>query len=559
MLLDYIKIPRVFTFYTAHMLSWNETGDLMPTHHYCTKCGQMFAAVLKVRSNMGYLYVDDKVIYCPHCRERYIASSYKGRSYDIAIKSKDDIMPLDMTIKLEKFKYGLKLSISGVELKPIADMALWNKSRYTETITFDINKRKTIFKKDDLIKIELGDPFDTTFIDNSHFTNLFGHPCIAEYKKRMTDMMQLLRKEICKSLKNKLGHKIKSMYRSYGSEFGPFVIPIMNIAYRMICIDAPNLTNQILNSNPHSRFEPKGHPVYIPNAGGIMSADFCNTIRKEKDTISAFIKLAGLPNKRIFRRILAREPFDFVLLSRIYKTFDENIDNTITVYKYCITGEERTDYRDGFVYPDIRRTLENAHKIGKYYSGSDVMKLFTHTHKHTHNDDEFRDIAYMLGMMNRKIKDKFYKNKPSILAVHDWLASEDWKTKNEPIDFDIDTPLCKRLVMQINNMKFTIPKTSFDLHAAGKIFHNCVGTYTDKVINEESQIVFAADDKGKLTICIEVCDNSVVQAKLFANKLVSSNYVLNTAVIDWAEKAKVNWQSCRDIQPKAKQIAAIAV
>ncbi|WP_196600047.1 PcfJ domain-containing protein [Pectinatus frisingensis] len=563
MLLDYIKIPHVFTFYSAYAHDYIDNQN-RKVAHYCTECGWEFSVTWPVRSNMGWEYTDDKLVYCPGCGKAYIRKTYKGHNLNIKVIDMGDIVPLDMTLKLEKFKYGLRLTIKGKEMSVknmSADHELWMKDRYVETITFNLHKRKTIFKRVygltnlEPLEIEIGNPYDETFCKESHLSSLYYHPSLKPYKEKITNMLHILRREVCRWLTKTTGHKIKHMYKSYGTENSLLLIPIMNIAYRIICLDAPNLSDAVLYSDFYRQYNTQRTraQIYYPDEK-YLTNDRLDFIRKEKDTVSAFIKLAGLPDKRIFRRILTAEPFDFILLSKIYTTFDKNIDNTIAVYKYCTTTSTATCSNE-IIYPNIEETIKDAHKISQYYSGSEVMKLF----KHTHNGNEFHDTAYMLGMMNKKIKDKFYKSNPSILTVHDWLASENWKAKHESIDFNIKTPLYKRLIMQIDNMEFFAPKTSLELYMAGKTFHNCVGTYKDRVINDESQIIFAADDKGKLTICIEVCDNRIVQAKLFANKLVSSNYVLNTAVIDWAEKAKVNWQSCRDIQPKAKQIAAIAV
>ena len=88
-------------------------------------------------------------------------------------------------------------------------------------------------------------------------------------------------------------------------------------------------------------------------------------------------------------------------------------------------------------------------------------------------------------------------------------------------------------------MKFYLPEHSSELMKGGKIMHNCVGTYGRRMANGECIIVYMTDDNGKLTACLEVRDNSLVQAKLKYNKPVSLDPVINDAIIDWCKKAEL--------------------
>ncbi|WP_196605792.1 PcfJ domain-containing protein [Pectinatus haikarae] len=141
----------------------------------------------------------------------------------------------------------------------------------------------------------------------------------------------------------------------------------------------------------------------------------------------------------------------------------------------------------------------------------------------------------------KKLQDEAEKEK---------LFGNSTNEEHKMIPFDIDNPLCRRLAMQSDRIKFFLPGTSFDLYTAGKKLKNCVGAYVDEVKNKETQIVLVSDDKGKLVVCIEVKNNKVEQAKLFANKCVSTDPLLNAEVIDWAEKAKIDWQGCSDIKQR---------
>lgn len=496
---------------------------------------------------MGGKYIADLKVICPDC-----GTAYDTRSSSSADVNTTDTIPLNIRIELESFAYGYRLTACGMELMPSPDMQMWYKRMFVERIYFDIDKRKTTFKKYVNGKIkscyELGNPFDYEFRRESNLTYLFGHSPISGYRSQFTRLIQKLRKSIVKSLSKKMGFKVKSMYRSYGKNYGPFIIPILNIAYRMICIDAPNLSNKVLSAVPWG-IDDTGAPIYYPDKK-FLSLKTLDSIRKSKNTTSAFINLTGLPDKRAFRKIINKEPFDAILLSQIYKNFNKNIDDTVSIYRYCVTP-----YGNGYYesYPYVNDLLSDAEHINAYYSADDTTKLF----KHGNRAYEFNDTASMLSTMSDDLKRKFLAVKPSILAAHDWLAEAQWKENHKMIPFDLSNPLCRRLAMQSGRIKFFLPHTSFDLYDAGKKLKNCVGSYVDRVINNESQIVLVSDDKGKLVICIEVSSNkqNLVQAKLFGNKPVSTDKVLNTTVINWAEKIGVNWRVCPDVAATANNDA----
>ncbi|WP_196601720.1 PcfJ domain-containing protein [Pectinatus frisingensis] len=545
MLLGYVNIPQMFTFYTAYMDEIDYESGSMPAIHYCPACGQEFSARWAVMHNMGYTYTNDKEVFCPNCGTLHNRRGFRRDNKNVLCLGRKDTVPVNMLIKLEEFKYGLRLTASGAEITPdeMGSM-LWYKKHYNETITFDINKRKTVLKKGSM-EIELGNPFDPEFADNSNLRYLYGHTCINKYHSQMLDLLKKLRTGICKALTKKLNHNIGSMYRPYGSDNGPFIYSVINIAYRMICVDAPNLSNRYLHDYRKADNEA---PIYCPADEKFFAKKF-NCIRKAKDTISAFIEIAGLPDKRAFRRILAKEPLDWWLLSDIYKTFNQNIDDTVTIYNHC-TEQKCNGY--SYYYLDCKDILLNAAEISQYYSKDDVVKLFKSSVKTGVRHDPYilTDTARLLHYMSEKVKQKFNIVKPSIATAHDWLSAEQWKEEHKMIPFDIDNPLCRRLAMQSDRIKFFLPGTSFDLYTAGKKLKNCVGSYVDEVKNKETQIVLVSDDKGKLVVCIEVKNNKVEQAKLFANKCVSTDPLLNAEVIDWAEKAKIDWQGCSDIKQR---------
>ena len=77
---------------------------------------------------------------------------------------------------------------------------------------------------------------------------------------------------------------------------------------------------------------------------------------------------------------------------------------------------------------------------------------------------------------------------------------------------------------------------------------NCVGSYAERVLDNESAIVVVTDDSMNPVACLELRNtamggtpkfNELVQAKIFANKPTWQNETVNSAVLTWAKQLKI--------------------
>jgi hypothetical protein len=117
------------------------------------------------------------------------------------------------------------------------------------------------------------------------------------------------------------------------------------------------------------------------------------------------------------------------------------------------------------------------------------------------------------------------------------------KVKNKSIQ---QSDIYKRLEATIDGYEFSVPKETHALVDIGTKLHNCVATYTDRVIKGAVAIV-AVSKNNELQACIEVTPRDdgqafvlIHQAKLSCNQPVREDPVLNKAVIDWADKVKLD-------------------
>ena len=74
----------------------------------------------------------------------------------------------------------------------------------------------------------------------------------------------------------------------------------------------------------------------------------------------------------------------------------------------------------------------------------------------------------------------------------------------------------KKLEDDIDGYSFRLPKTSIQMCEIGCSLHNCVASYAERVDSKDCTIVYARKD-GAYKICIEVCENRVMQELIDRN------------------------------------------
>ena len=110
--------------------------------------------------------------------------------------------------------------------------------------------------------------------------------------------------------------------------------------------------------------------------------------------------------------------------------------------------------------------------------------------------------------------------------------------------------------MQMERIRFILPERSQELYDAGDALHNCVSSYADRVRDGKTHIVLMVDDRGKLTACIEVIDNTIQQAKLDRNRAVAQEPAINDEIITWAQKVGLQYSTCPDIKTTPTTVTA---
>ena len=115
---------------------------------------------------------------------------------------------------------------------------------------------------------------------------------------------------------------------------------------------------------------------------------------------------------------------------------------------------------------------------------------------------------------------------------HDALSEISYKCQHKNRKFKW-TGLQKLLEDKIDGYEFRLPKDSNQLCEIGAALHNCVASYSDKVIKQECIIIYAVRN-GKYELCIEVVGKEVLQE--LTNRNDKPNKEQQDALDKWHER-----------------------
>lgn len=541
-----LYMPKLFYLYEGGLKSLNN-GNKFTNMYHCSSCGHSFKSLWEGVGNYYGVRPNDQIIYCPKCGSRFTEVTQKN---DFSFMADGEYSPLSMRICLEEYKDSLRLTLSGKEIVCDEDSEyMFHHRLYKETISFNVAQRTAIYKRyinhKLIINYNLCNIFDTSFgrdtnlkfLNHRHITSIYA----GDFKK----ILKLLRERLSKKLESKLKFKIKSMYVCHGNKGSYFIKPILNIAYRLAFTDLNNLS--VIDYN----YIYRKYPFYYGSADrnfydlddAYLSDERLKIISKAKDTISGLLEIANLPNKPAIRRLVKDKPFLLLRHKQIYTIAQGNID-TFNNINNCLEFD--------FLWRRDIRTLLNQLALISYNWGIEYINALMRWWHNSQDKISCEDAIYMIF----KLKDKatLWQEKPAPANLHDYLVTAIYKQEHPFRAFNINDPICRRLAMQFDSIKFYLPENSDVLRNIGKIFRNCVGNYVDAVYTGKSNIVLMSDDKGKLKACIEVQNNKLIQAKLFANKPAHNNKQINDEIIKWADKANINYDNCSDIFKPEKQI-----
>ncbi len=555
MITETLTLPNLFTSIRCLADDHNKYLQEAVFAHYCMECGQVFLARFDEYScGMSYMRRWKGEYYkCPNCGKESIDTYDETKFWNTVAyeKKPGKYVPKTLELTLQEFKEKIRLDIKGECIAIDPEHPAWaKKANVRESITFDIRKQKTWFKqfigKESGEAIDITNPFSTALLQYS-LLRFLGRNSRAwrEHKPEIIHLVKKLRDTVCKKIKKIKGYTLKSIAIPGTPHNGLMVDPIRNMAWRLAVTDGPNLKDFYDNStynetNDNATIDPKTTKLTKENLEEII-----NECRNGKSYPQAVLKAYNIPDTKSGRKLVTN---DTLYVLPILKTIAEtDLDaHGKKIFKDTIT-EQWTNHKkqhnsfctSEFYWSDrllpneegIHFLNESIQKVGQ----SKALPFIT-----AFPVDLLNDTGELYNILTEEEKAKVWKYSGSPKKVHDTCTKLNWYHKHPDYNLNVPEHIVNRLMMQKDQMKFFLPETYYQLRAAGKELHNCVGgEYPARMKKGNCCIVLVADDNGKLKICIELVKDEIVQAKLINNKPVRENPTLNKMMNTWAKEKKL--------------------
>ena len=159
---------------------------------------------------------------------------------------------------------------------------------------------------------------------------------------------------------------------------------------------------------------------------------------------------------------------------------------------------------------DVKNMLMN-------YNEKRVISIFSN-----YEEDDFLEdttIMYKQLFENDILIDEILPKKPkNIRELHTLFTRECRKIKQPKSLLNQNLDFLKN--QKIDDYKIFIPETTFDLIDIGNSLSICVGNgyYAKKVLKKQCNIIALKNNKNEFKYCIEYDNNSIIQARGWANR-----------------------------------------
>ena len=197
-------------------------------------------------------------------------------------------------------------------------------------------------------------------------------------------------------------------------------------------------------------------------------------------------------------------------------------------------------------------------KFNKRYSLKHILKDFVNTRFDSLYIDAYRCFSTLKFEYNLEY---FPGNKESIKEYHDRVSdmlSTLRATRRSNLEERYKEDVTSQLLTQEYEGYTIRPlKNIFEMKDIGNHMHICVGGYMRYQYEKRLEIAVVIDPEGKYTACLEIVKESIIQAKLSRNYLVSSDEFICGIVTQWAEYNKLKITT-PDMQQNSDNVCDVA-
>lgn len=485
------------------------------TQYHCEQCHQRFSVLWNLAANPMNPYINrGSLVRCPYCGEVH--------KQFICFGNTAEFMPYKLALKLQESKNLVTVAVD-YEAFCFNDRYITDVEKGKEVFCFNVAKRtatfiRTVEGTHESLTIDISSPFDTTLLKTSILRFLTSYSLIrVTHKDQITGLFRQLRTIIETKTEQLYGYKQveKMYYPNTGALSGMFLLPLKNIAYRMVFSDVAG------NSLPAAyemipRQNPTNAALLNKISPEIMKA-FHSLRAAGESSISALLTAAGLANLPFAQKILRADLY--------------SMGKLMTAFSLCKNNDLAFRYFAAFQGEADEQVETYLRFIGTVYGEAAIVRLAENS-----KGAKLADCSLLFSKLNTGNIAKINAKEIRLRDLHDWMALTHQKQTHQIFNFDVPEHIVSRLAMQTERLKFYLPKDSMELLEAGNSLHNCVASYGEAVRDHKKMIVLVTTDNGSLTGCIEIKENRIIQAKCDGNKAVSTKAELNRSVLDWAEK-----------------------
>lgn len=273
----------------------------------------------------------------------------------------------------------------------------------------------------------------------------------------------------------------------------------------------------------------------------------------KNDTKKASLEIFGTSDKRIVKYL--KEQFNNVNSHKevlnlfIHYLRSSNVDpnviydllssfkNSVSVILFLILKEEidissskfKSKYKDIEIVLDDIRIAKNIFQCVDD-STRQLLKTF------------YTELNYQsVKNINKIIADNYFNSKSFHTLHYNILnhISNLFKDKRDSINFSNYEKLSSKFDQEVNDFSITLAKNPKELRTIGNNLNICVGSYSNAVAEGHMNILILRDKNKQDLCCLEVKDNSIVQAKLKRNNYLFTDNKLQDVVLEYSKKVKL--------------------
>lgn len=477
---------------------------------------------------------------CPRCGTRLLRriSARPWGTHAFYQTVRNQIVPIDMQFRVLSYKRWVDLEVKyhavrcagkhlQVSIHPLRSLC-------TFVVRADIGRQilQLISKGQDLQSGEYYvadvDPVrNPDWPGDTPLRHLSQESYAPRYRREVTQVFTLWRREVERRLALKLGYSVPSTYvgTSLASGYGLFFTPLQNIAWRLSAPTAPNYHRE------------HWYGVHTKEREELFSRALEQT-RAGREYSMALCDVFHLPQKASIRKALrAGGPFTVLQLAAAFR-ISSDINHTLRLAT-LLGGMVHARYHDPKLWND-GYAVAFLHILAVQYGMSSVYALLRQKSR--------ADTLRMYGMLNRRNRKALWDG-PHVKMrdLHDVISAlYDRQTiKNQEIEIANDAA---KLQQRVGPYEFYTPETTHQLIDISNALHNCVKSYARLAVSHECVIV-GVRKHDKIVACIEVRGKAIWQAKLQHNEPAYKNVAFNTALGKWAYQHQL--QPCaHDMAPE---------